>query len=60
MDQPVGTGFSYVSTSAYVHTLEQAADEVLYFLQRFVEVYPEYKTGNGVDTYLAGESYAGQ
>jgi carboxypeptidase D len=60
VDQPVGTGFSYVSTSAYTKTLEQAADEVLYFLQQFVEVYPEYKQGNGVDTYIAGESFAGQ
>ncbi|UZJ57061.1 hypothetical protein CBS101457_006381 [Exobasidium rhododendri] len=60
LDQPVGTGFSYVSTSGYTKTLEQAADEVLYFLQKFIEVYPEYKSGNGIDTYLAGESFAGQ
>jgi len=56
----VGTGFSYVSTSAYTKTLEQAANEVVYFLQKFVEVYPEYKRGNGIDTYIAGESFAGQ
>lgn len=60
MDQPVGTGFSYVSSSAYTKTLDAAANEVLFFLQRFVEVYPEYKRGNGVETYLAGESFAGQ
>lgn len=60
VDQPVGTGFSFVSTSGYATSLEQAADEVVYFLQQFVEVYPEYKRGNGVDTYIAGESYAGQ
>jgi carboxypeptidase D len=60
VDQPVGTGFSYVSTSGYTKTLEQAADEVVYFLQRFTEVYPEYKRGNGIDVYIAGESFAGQ
>lgn len=60
MDQPVGTGFSYASTSGYAHTLDQAAKEVLYFLQRFIEVYPEYKRGNGIDVYLSGESFAGQ
>jgi carboxypeptidase D len=60
VDQPVGTGFSYVSTSAYTKTLDQAAEEVVYFLQRFIEVYPEYKAGNGVETYIAGESFAGQ
>ncbi|EPQ30034.1 uncharacterized protein PFL1_02152 [Pseudozyma flocculosa PF-1] len=69
LDQPVGTGFSYVNTNGYSTTLTQAADEVVYFLQRFVEVFPEYgrdvetrygSTGSGVDVYLAGESFAGQ
>lgn len=69
LDQPVGTGFSYVNTNAYTTTLTQAADEVLHFLQRFVEVYPEYsrevevkygQQGSGVDVFLAGESFAGQ
>ncbi|CEH14877.1 kex1 protein [Ceraceosorus bombacis] len=60
LDQPVGTGFSYASTSAYAKSLPQAADEVRYFIERFVEVYPEYAAGNGVDVYIAGESYAGQ
>lgn len=56
VDQPVGTGFSYASTSAYAKSLPQAADEVRYFMERFVEVYPEYAAGNGVDVYIAGES----
>ncbi|KDN46769.1 alpha/beta-hydrolase [Tilletiaria anomala UBC 951] len=60
LDQPVGTGFSYVSTNAYASTLSQAADEVKYFLERFVEVFPEYKRGNGADAYIVGESFAGQ
>ncbi|PWY99105.1 alpha/beta-hydrolase [Testicularia cyperi] len=69
LDQPVGTGFSYVNTNGYTNTLTQAADEVLFFLQQFVQVYPEYSReveikygsqGSGVDVYLAGESFAGQ
>ncbi|PWN49971.1 alpha/beta-hydrolase [Violaceomyces palustris] len=69
LDQPVGTGFSYVSTNAYATTLTQAAEEVVYFLKEFVKVFPEYgreievkygSMGSGVDTYLAGESFAGQ
>lgn len=69
LDQPVGTGFSYVNTNAYTTTLPQAADEVVYFLQQFIKVYPEYSRdvelqygsqGSGVDVFLAGESFAGQ
>ena len=60
LDQPVGTGFSYVNSNGYTRTLEQAADELVYFLDRLIEVYPEYARGNGVDAYIAGESYAGQ
>ena len=69
LDQPVGTGFSYVNTNSYTTSLPQAADEVVYFLQQFVQVFPEYSRdvdlrfgsqGSGVDVYLAGESFAGQ
>ncbi len=69
LDQPVGTGFSYVNTNGYANSLPQAADEVLHFLQQFVQVFPEYSRdvelkfgsqGSGVDVYLAGESFAGQ
>ncbi|KAG5648753.1 Cell death protease [Asterophora parasitica] len=57
VDQPAGTGFSYTSTDRYVRTLETASVQFLEFLRNFYEVFPEYKT---VDTYLAGESFAGQ
>lgn len=69
LDQPAGTGFSYVNTNAYTKSLPQAADEVVHFLEQFVQVYPEYSRdveleygsqGSGVDVYLAGESFAGQ
>ncbi|WFD35926.1 carboxypeptidase D [Malassezia cuniculi] len=68
MMEPVGTGFSYVSNNAFAKSVAQAAEEVAFFLQRFVEVFPEYArsvhsvhgTGTGVEVYIAGESYAGQ
>lgn len=69
LDQPVGTGFSYVNTNAYTTTLPQAADEVVHFLEQFITVFPEYARdvelqygtqGSGVDVFLAGESFAGQ
>lgn len=57
VDQPAGTGFSYTSTDSYVHTTDQAAAHFLEFLRNFYKVFPEYKD---VDTYLGGESFAGQ
>ncbi|KAK7062247.1 carboxypeptidase [Favolaschia claudopus] len=57
IDQPAGTGFSYTSTDRYVHTLEEATSQMIEFLRNFYKVFPEYQN---VDTYLGGESYAGQ
>ncbi|KDR84091.1 hypothetical protein GALMADRAFT_236745 [Galerina marginata CBS 339.88] len=57
VDQPAGTGFSYTGTDKYVHTMEEAQRNFLEFLRNFYLVFPEYKT---VDTYFAGESFAGQ
>ncbi|KAJ7205304.1 Alpha/Beta hydrolase protein [Mycena pura] len=57
VDQPAGTGFSYTSTDHYVHTMAQASAQFIQFMYNFYEVFPEYK---GMDTYLGGESYAGQ
>ncbi|KAF8314741.1 alpha/beta-hydrolase [Clavulina sp. PMI_390] len=57
LDQPPGTGFSYTSTGSYLHELSEAADYVVEFLRNWYEVFPEFKN---MDTYLTGESYAGQ
>ncbi|KAM5441795.1 Cell death protease [Microsporum ferrugineum] len=57
VDQPVGTGFSYVSTDSYVHELGPMADQFIIFLDRWFKLFPEYEND---DIYLAGESYAGQ
>lgn len=57
LDQPFGTGYSEVNEKNYVHDLEHVAENVLLFLQKWYEVFPEHKTH---ELYLAGESYAGQ
>ncbi|KAI0732852.1 alpha/beta-hydrolase [Fomitopsis betulina] len=57
VDQPAGAGFSYTSSDHFLHDLPEASLQLVEFLKNFYEVFPEYKN---VDTYLAGESYAGQ
>ncbi|KII94629.1 hypothetical protein PLICRDRAFT_127694 [Plicaturopsis crispa FD-325 SS-3] len=57
VDQPAGTGFSYTSTDKYVHGLTQASEQFIEFLTTFYKIFPEYLS---VDTYLGGESFAGQ
>jgi len=57
VDQPVGTGFSYVNTNHFLHELDDMASQFITFLARFFEIFPEYEQD---DIYIAGESYAGQ
>lgn len=42
IDQPAGTGLSYTSTNHYVHSLTEAADQVLQFMRTWYKVFPEY------------------
>ncbi|KAJ4351021.1 Cell death protease [Ascochyta clinopodiicola] len=57
VDQPVGTGFSYVNTDSYLSELEQMAEHMVIFLEKWFALFPEYEHD---DFYIAGESYAGQ
>ncbi|KAL2042220.1 hypothetical protein N7G274_004708 [Stereocaulon virgatum] len=57
VDNPVGTGFSYVDTDSYDHELKEMADHMVTFLKKFFALFPEYEEN---DLYIAGESYAGQ
>ncbi|ANB12725.1 Kex1p [Sugiyamaella lignohabitans] len=57
IDQPLGTGFSTADTNSYIHELDEMANDVLTFLEKFFAIFPEYLTN---ELYLAGESYAGQ
>ncbi|KAH9948790.1 alpha/beta-hydrolase [Amylocystis lapponica] len=57
VDQPVGTGFSYTATNKLLHDLSDASTQFVQFLENWYKIFPEYRI---VDTYLGGESYAGQ
>ncbi|WWD20051.1 hypothetical protein CI109_104524 [Kwoniella shandongensis] len=57
IDQPPGTGLSFVPTNGYLHELDEGSAHFIEFLKNFYTVFPEMQ---GVDTYLAGESFAGQ
>ncbi|KAG9246446.1 pheromone-processing carboxypeptidase kex1 [Calycina marina] len=57
VDNPVGTGFSYVESNAYVQELPEMARQFVVFLEKWFAIFPEYEND---DIYLAGESYAGQ
>ncbi|KAK9774488.1 putative Pheromone-processing carboxypeptidase KEX1 [Seiridium cardinale] len=57
VDNPVGTGFSYVNTNSYVSELDAMANQFVVFLEKWFTLFPEYEHD---DLYIAGESYAGQ
>ncbi|KAI9790859.1 MAG: Cell death protease [Piccolia ochrophora] len=57
VDNPVGTGYSYVDTDSFVHELDDMADQFVVFLEKFFAMFPHYEHD---DIYFAGESYAGQ
>ncbi|KAK0635869.1 serine carboxypeptidase [Bombardia bombarda] len=57
VDNPVGTGYSYVDTDSYVHELDEMANQFVIFLEKWFALFPEYEHD---DLYIAGESYAGQ
>ena len=43
VDNPVGTGFSYVNTDSYDHELNEMADHMMTFLEKFFNLFPEYE-----------------
>ena len=57
VDQPVGTGFSYIDPDSLLHELDEIAEEFLGFLDRYIEIFPELLDN---DIYLAGQSFGGQ
>ncbi|KAF2491000.1 pheromone-processing carboxypeptidase KEX1 [Lophium mytilinum] len=57
VDNPVGTGFSYVDSNSYLHELDEMKDQFIIFLEKWFALFPEYEHD---DIYIAGESYAGQ
>lgn len=58
IDNPVGTGFSYVdSNDAFTTDNAQIADDLVTFTKGFLDVHPEFKT---VPLYIFSESYGGK
>lgn len=43
VDQPVGTGFSYVNTDSYIHELDEMSAHFITFLEKWFEIFPEYE-----------------
>ncbi|KAI0108162.1 alpha/beta-hydrolase [Daldinia grandis] len=57
VDNPVGTGYSYVDTNSFVQNLDDMASQFVTFLEKWYNLFPEYEHD---DLYIAGESFAGQ
>jgi hypothetical protein len=43
VDQPIGTGFSYVNTDSYIHELPEMSAQFMVFLEKFFQLFPEYE-----------------
>lgn len=43
VDQPVGTGFSYVETNNFVSELDVLSNHFMVFLEKFFDLFPEYE-----------------
>lgn len=43
VDNPVGTGFSFVDTDSYLHELKEMADNFVTFLEKWFTMFPEYE-----------------
>ncbi|KAL1923992.1 uncharacterized protein VTP21DRAFT_7027 [Calcarisporiella thermophila] len=56
VDQPAGTGFSFVEQNNYAKDMKQVVDQFLVFLEKFFQVFPQLEAN---DMYIAGESFAG-
>lgn len=44
VDNPVGTGFSFVDSNSYLHELQEMADQFIVFLEAFFQLFPEYQS----------------
>jgi carboxypeptidase D len=43
VDNPVGTGFSFVNTDSFVHELTEMAEQFVTFLEKYFTIFPEYE-----------------
>ena len=42
VDNPVGTGFSYVDTDSFISELDTMADQFVQFLEKWFALFPQY------------------
>jgi carboxypeptidase D len=57
VDQPVGTGFSYVNTDSYIHELDEMSAQFMVFLEKFFQLFPEYEKDDVSDACLSSELF---
>ena len=58
IDNPVGTGYSYVTdNSAYTTNVEEIASDLLTFMKKFLDIMPVFRT---MPTFIFGESFGGK
>jgi carboxypeptidase D len=43
VDNPVGTGFSYVNTDSFLTELDQMTEQFIIFLEKWFALFPEYE-----------------
>lgn len=43
VDNPVGTGYSFVDTNNYLHELDEMADQFVTFLEKWFKLFPQYE-----------------
>lgn len=53
VDNPVGTGFSFVDSDSYVHELPEMADQFVKFLEKWFAIFPEYEHDDVSGCYSA-------
>ncbi|KAL1921544.1 uncharacterized protein VTP21DRAFT_11260 [Calcarisporiella thermophila] len=56
VDQPLGTGYSYVLTDSLDHTLKEVTDHFMKFMEKFFATFENYKNA---DLYLMGRGFSG-
>jgi carboxypeptidase D len=57
VDNPVGTGFSYVNTNKYVSELDEMANQFVTFLEKWFALFPHYEHDD-VSTQIPAQAAA--
>lgn len=58
VDNPVGTGYSFVDTNAYIHELDTMAEQFTLFLDKFFGLFPQYENDDVSTLWAVGDSIA--